>query len=194
MLYAETIGNPQINVLDIEAVANIAHEAGIPLMIDNTFASPYLCRPIEFGADIVVHSATKFIGGHGTTIGGVLVESGKFPWGNGKFPDDDRALARAITACMFYETFGDFGYTMKCAHGDLRTLGPVAVAVQCVVAAAGTRDAACPDGAARRQCAWRWREFLEAHPQVSWVNYPGLPGSKYHALARNTCPRARARS
>src|ERR1700722_6849974 len=86
LLYAETISNPRMNVLDIEAVAKIAHEAGVPLMLDNTFASPYLCRPIEHGADIVVHSATKFIGGHGTSIGDVIVDSGKFPWDNGKFP------------------------------------------------------------------------------------------------------------
>jgi O-acetylhomoserine (thiol)-lyase len=86
LLYAETIGNPRLNVLDIAAVAKIAHEAGVPLVIDNTFASPYLCQPFEHGADIVVHSATKFIGGHGTTMGGVIVESGKFPWDNGKFP------------------------------------------------------------------------------------------------------------
>src|SRR4051794_25600506 len=85
-LYGETIGNPRIDVLDIAAIADIAHEAGVPLMIDNTFATPYLCRPLEYGADIVVHSATKFIGGHGTAIGGVIVESGRFPWDNGKFP------------------------------------------------------------------------------------------------------------
>src|SRR5271154_252296 len=86
LLYGETIGNPRINVLDIEAVAKIAHEANIPLVIDNTFASPYLCRPIEFGADLVVHSATKFLGGHGTSIGGLIVDSGKFPWDKGNFP------------------------------------------------------------------------------------------------------------
>src|SRR6478672_5369499 len=86
VLYAETIGNPKIDVLNIEAVAKVAHEAGLPLVVDNTFASPYLCRPIEWGADLVVHSATKFIGGHGTSIGGVIVDSGKFPWDNGNFP------------------------------------------------------------------------------------------------------------
>ncbi|HQR78475.1 MAG TPA: aminotransferase class V-fold PLP-dependent enzyme, partial [Burkholderiaceae bacterium] len=87
LVYAETLGNPKINVLDIEPVAAIAHEAGVPLMIDNTMASPYLCRPFDWGADIVVHSATKYLGGHGTTLGGVLVERGRFDWGNGKFPD-----------------------------------------------------------------------------------------------------------
>ena len=93
-LYAETIGNPQLNVLDIAAVAKVAHDAGVPLVIDNTLASPYLCRPIEHGADIVIHSVTKYLGGHGTTMGGVIVESGKFDWGNGKLSADDDAIAR----------------------------------------------------------------------------------------------------
>ena len=98
VLYGETIGNPGMGVLDIAAVAEIAHEAGVPLMIDNTFATPYLCRPLEHGADIVVHSATKFIGGHGTAIGGIIVESGRFPWDNGNFPGSRR---RATTAFAF---------------------------------------------------------------------------------------------
>ena len=92
LLYAETLGNPKINVLDIEPIAQIAHAAGVPLMIDNTMASPVLCRPFDWGADIVVHSATKYLGGHGTTLGGVLVERGKFDWGNGKFPGHGRAV------------------------------------------------------------------------------------------------------
>jgi O-acetylhomoserine (thiol)-lyase len=116
LLYAETAGNPRINVLDIEAVAGIAKDAGIPLVIDNTFATPYLCRPIEYGADIVVHSATKYIGGHGTTMGGVVVESGKFPWGNGKFPGMTTP-SRGYHGVIFHESFGDFGHTMS-AHGD----------------------------------------------------------------------------
>src|SRR6266540_6199306 len=112
VIYGETIGNPRINVLDIAAVAAIAHAANVPLMIDNTFASPYLCRPIEHGADIVVHSATKFIGGHGTSIGGVIVDSGKFPWDNGKFAHivDPSPGYHGV---QFYETFGDFGFVMK---------------------------------------------------------------------------------
>ena len=122
-VYAETLGNPLINVLDIEAVANIAHEAGVPLIVHNTFASPYLCRPFEFGADIVVHSATKYIGGHGTTMGGVIVESGKFPWDNGNFPGMTEP-SRGYHGVRFYETFGDFGYTMKARMETLRTFGP----------------------------------------------------------------------
>src|SRR5204862_7272502 len=122
LLYAETLGNPLINVVDIEALAKIAHEAGIPLVVDNTVPSPYLCRPIDWGADIVVHSATKYIGGHGTTMGGVLVESGKFPWDNGNFPEMVEP-SRGYHGVRFYETFGDFGYTMKARMETLRTLG-----------------------------------------------------------------------
>ncbi|MFP6682816.1 MAG: aminotransferase class I/II-fold pyridoxal phosphate-dependent enzyme, partial [Gammaproteobacteria bacterium] len=123
VLYAETLGNPLINVLDIEAVADVAADAGIPLVIDNTFPTPYLCRPFDFGADIVVHSATKFMGGHGTTMGGVVVESGKFPWDNGKFPMMMEPSA-GYHGVRFYETFGDFGFTMKARVETLRTLGP----------------------------------------------------------------------
>ena len=122
-IFAETLGNPVINVLDIEAVAAIARDAGIPLILDNTIPSPYLCRPFEWGADIVVHSATKFIGGHGTSIGGVVVESGKFPWDNGNFPSMVQP-SDGYHGVRFYETFGDFGYIMKARMETLRTLGP----------------------------------------------------------------------
>src|SRR3979409_1570432 len=122
-LYAETMGNPQINVLDIEAVARIAKEAGVPLVIDNTLPPPSLCQPIKFGADIVIHSATKFIGGHGTTMGGVVVESGKFPWDNGKFPTMTEPSV-GYHGVRFFETFGDFGFTMKARMEVLRVFGP----------------------------------------------------------------------
>ena len=123
VIYGETIGNPRMNVLDIAAVAAIAHDANMPLMIDNTFASPYLCRPIEHGADIVVHSATKFIGGHGTCIGGVIVDSGRFPWGEGAFPQLLEP-SKGYHGIRFYETFGDFAYIMKARVEGLRDLGP----------------------------------------------------------------------
>src|SRR5919106_1471298 len=123
VLYGETIGNPRIDVLDIAAVAEIAREAGIPLMIDNTFATPYLCRPIEHGADIVVHSATKFIGGHGTAIGGIIVESGRFPWDNGNFPGMTEP-SPGYHGIRFYETFGEYGYLMKARVENLRDIGP----------------------------------------------------------------------
>ena len=123
-VYGETIGNPLVNVLDIAAVSDVAHAHGVPLVIDNTVASPYLCNPCDLGADIVVHSATKYLGGHGTTMGGVVVEGGKFPWDNGKFPEMVEP-SRAYHGVKFYETFGDFGYTMKARMEVNRTFGAV---------------------------------------------------------------------
>lgn len=186
-IYAETMGNPGINVLDIEAVANIAHEAGLPLVIDNTFASPYLCRPIEFGADIVVHSATKFMGGHGTTMGGVIVESGKFPWDNGKFPGMTEP-SRGYHGVRFYETFGDFGFTMKCRMETLRTLGPCLSPINAFLLLQGleTLHVRMDRHVAN---AKRVSEFLEAHPRVKWVNFPSLKSSPYHALAQKYLPK-----
>ena len=122
-IYGETIGNPGMNVLDIEAVAKVAHEHNLPLMIDNTFASPYLCRPIEHGADIVCHSATKFIGGHGTSIGGVIIDSGKFPWNQGRFPQLLEP-SPGYHGIRFYETFGDLAYIVKARVEGLRDFGP----------------------------------------------------------------------
>ncbi|MEX2199711.1 MAG: PLP-dependent transferase, partial [Burkholderiales bacterium] len=123
LMYAETLGNPLINIVDIAAVAAIAKDAGVPLLVDNTVPSPYLCRPFEHGADLVVHSATKYLGGHGTTMGGVIVESGKFPWGNGKFPEFTTP-SPGYHGVIFHETFGDFGFTMKARMEIMRTFGP----------------------------------------------------------------------
>ena len=186
-IYAETMGNPQINVLDIEAVAKIASEAGVPLIIDNTFASPYLCQPISFGADIVIHSATKFIGGHGTTMGGVVVESGKFPWGNGKYPMMTEP-SRGYHGVIFHETFGDFGYTMKCRMETMRTLGPVLSPFSAWILLQGLETLHVR---VERHVgnAVAVANFLQDHPRVSWVNYPGLPGSQYHALAKKYLPK-----
>ena len=187
VLYAETAGNPRINVLDIEAVAAIAKDAGIPLVIDNTFATPYLCRPIEFGADIIVHSATKYIGGHGTTMGGVLVESGKFPWGNGKFPGMTTA-SRGYHGVIFHETFGDFGYVMKARMETMRTLGPAMAPMNAWLLLQGleTLHVRMDRHVSNALAVAR---FLEQHPQVSWVNYPSLPSSKYYELACKYMPK-----
>lgn len=186
-LYAETIGNPRANVLDIEAVAKIAREAGVPLVIDNTFASPFLCRPIEHGADIVVHSATKFIGGHGTTMGGVVVESGKFPWNNGKFPGMTEP-SRGYHGVIFYETFGDFGYTMRCRMETLRTLGPALSPLNAWLLLQGLET--LPVRMERHVAnAVGVAEFLAGHPRVAWVSYPGLASNPYHALARRYLPK-----
>jgi O-acetylhomoserine (thiol)-lyase len=186
-LYAETIGNPRLNVIDIEALAAIAREAGVPLVIDNTLASPYLCRPIEHGADIVVHSATKFIGGHGTTMGGVLVESGKFPWGNGKFPGMTEP-SRGYHGVIFHETFGDFGFTMRARMETLRTLGPALSPFNAWLLLQGLETLHLR---MERHCrnALAVARFLEDHPRVAWVSYPMLESSPYHGLAKRYLPR-----
>ncbi|MEW6145446.1 MAG: O-acetylhomoserine aminocarboxypropyltransferase/cysteine synthase family protein [Thermodesulfobacteriota bacterium] len=186
-LFAETIGNPFGNVLDIEAVSKIARDAGVPLVIDNTFATPYLCRPIEFGADIVVHSATKFICGHGTSMGGVLIESGKFPWDNGKFPGMTEP-SKAYHGVRFYETFGDFGYTMKARCEILRAYGPALSPFNAFLLLQGLETL---NLRMERHCsnALAVAEFLKNHPAVTWVNYPGLPDSPYYGLTRKYLPK-----
>ena len=121
-IFAETLGNPSLTVLDIAAVAEIAHAHGVPLVVDNTVPSPFLCNPIALGADIVVHSATKYLGGHGTTLAGVMVESGRFPWGNGKFPGMTQP-SPGYHGVIFHETFGDFSFTMRARMETLRVFG-----------------------------------------------------------------------
>jgi O-acetylhomoserine (thiol)-lyase len=186
-LYAETIGNPQLDVLDIAAVAQIARSAGVPLVVDNTLASPYLCRPLEHGADIVIHSATKYLGGHGTTMGGVLVESGKFDWGNGKFPQMT-APSRGYHGVIFHETFGDFGFTMKARMETMRTLGPTLSPFSAFLLLQGieTLHLRMP-----RHCesALAVAQHLSRHPRVEWVSYPLLPGNREEALAKRYLPR-----
>ncbi len=182
LVYAETLGNPKINVLDIEPVAAIAHAAQIPLMIDNTMASPYLCRPFDWGADIVVHSATKYIGGHGTTLGGVLVESGKFDWGNGKFPDMV-APSKGYHGVRFWETFGDFAYTMKARMEVLRVHGSSLAPLSAWMLLQGL-ETLHVRMERHVQNARRVAEYLEAHANVEWVNWPGLRSSSYYALAK----------
>ena len=187
VLYGETIGNPVCNVLDISAVAAIAHEAGVPLMIDNTFGTPYLCRPIEHGADIVVHSATKFIGGHGTAIGGIIVESGRFDYTNGKFPGMTEP-SPGYHGIRFAETFGEYGYLMKARVENLRDLGPALAPFNSFLFLQGLET--LPIRMERHvRNAEHVAAFLEQHPNVGWVNYPGLPSSKYHTLKQRYLPR-----
>jgi len=187
LLYAETLGNPNLNVLDIEAVAAIAHEADIPLMVDNTVPSPMLCQPISHGADIVVHSATKYIGGHGTSIGGLIVESGKFPWDNGKFPMMVDA-SDGYHGVRFYETFGDFAYVTKARMEYLRTMGPCMSPFNAFSFLQGLEtlhvrmERHCENAVAVAQ-------HLQAHPKVAWVNYPGLADNKYYSLAQKYLPK-----
>ena len=187
LLYAETLGNPSINVVDIAAIGAIAMEAGIPLVVDNTVPSPYLCRPLDWGADIVVHSATKYIGGHGTTMGGVIVESGKFPWGNGNFPGMTTP-SPGYHGVIFHETFGDFGFTMRCRMETMRTFGPTLSPFNAWLLLQGLETLPLR---MERHCqnALAVAKFLQGHPQVAWVNYPGLPGNKYYELTRKYLPK-----
>jgi len=187
LLYAETLGNPLINIVDIEALAAIAREAGVPLVLDNTVPSPFLCRPLDWGADIVVHSATKYIGGHGTTMGGAIVESGRFPWGNGKFPEFTTP-SPGYHGVIFHETFGDFGFTMKARMEIMRTFGPTLSPLNAWLLLQGLETLHVR---MERHCANALgvAKFLQDHPRVAWVNYPGLPGNKYHALARKYLPK-----
>ena len=185
-LYAETIGNPKMNVLDIAAVAAIAHEHNIPLVIDNTFASPALCRPIEHGADIVLHSATKYIGGHGTSIGGVIVDSGRFPWDKGKFPQLLEP-SRGYHGIRFFESFGDIAFIMKARVEGLRDFGPALSPFNSFLFLQGVETLKL-----RMDCHSRnakiVAEYLEKHPLVTWVNYPGLASSPYAALTKKYLP------
>jgi O-acetylhomoserine (thiol)-lyase len=187
VIFSETLGNPAINVIDIEAVGAIAREAGIPFMVDNTAASPYLCQPLKHGADIVVHSATKFLGGHGTTMGGVVVESGKFPWDNGKFASMTEPSA-GYHGVRFYETFGDFGFTMKARMEVLRVFGPTISPFNAWMLLQGIET--LPVRMERHVAnAVGVAEFLRGHAKVAWVNYPGLKDNRYHALARKYLPK-----
>ena len=182
LVYAETMGNPKNDMLDIEAVAKVAHDAGLPLIIDNTVATPYLCRPIEYGADIVVHSLTKFLGGHGNSIGGIIVDSGKFNWANGKFPElvePDPSYHNL----KFVETFGALAYILKVRVQLLRDLGPALSPFNAFLILQGVETLSLR---VQRHCdnALKVAQFLESHPAVNWVNYPGLASHSTHALAR----------
>ena len=178
--FAETLGNPSLVVLDIAAVAGVAHAHGVPLIVDNTVPSPALCNPIAFGADIVVHSATKYLGGHGTTLAGVVVESGRFPWDNGKFPGMTEP-SPGYHGVKFYETFGDFGFSMRCRMETLRVYGAALSPMSAWQVLQGVET--LPLRMERHSAnALAVATFLQADPRVSFVNYPGLPGHPQHAL------------
>ena len=174
-IYAETLGNPSLNVLDIAAVADVAHAHGLPLIVDNTVPTPALCRPLDHGADIVVHSATKYLGGHGTTLGGVVVESGRFDWANGKFPGMTEP-SPGYHGVRFYETFGDFGFTMRCRMETLRVFGAALAPQSAWQLLQGVET--LPLRMERHSVnALAVAEALQQDARVAWVNYPGLADS-----------------
>ena len=185
--FAETVGNPGGNVLDIEAVAAIAHEHGLPLLVDNTFATPYLCRPIEWGADMALHSATKYIGGHGTSIGGVVVDSGQFNWSNGRFP----VIAEpspAYHGLQFHETFGTYGYLMKLRAETLRDLGACMSPFNAFLFLQGLETLSLRM-VRHVDNAMTIARYLESHELASNITYAGLSKSPYQRLVQKYLPR-----
>lgn len=186
-VYAETIGNPKGDVIDLEAVAAIAHEHGLPFIVDNTFPSPYLCRPLEHGADIVVHSATKFIGGHGTSIGGVIVDGGKFDWkASGKFPGLTEPDP-SYNGVVYTDAVGPVAYIIKARVQLLRDMGAALSPFNSFLLLQGleTLHLRMERHSSNAQ---KVAEFLESHDAVEWVNYPGLPSHPSYELAQKYLP------
>lgn len=187
LFYGETIGNPRSNVLDIAALSKIAHEHDLPLVIDNTFASPYIARPIDHGADIVVHSLTKFIGGHGTSIGGIIIDGGKFPWNNGKFPEFVDP-ARSYHGLKFWETFGNITFIIKARVEGLRDVGPCVSPFNSFLFLQGVETLGIRMDR-HLQNTLAVAQHLEKHPSVEWVKYASLPSSPYYKLAQKYTPK-----
>jgi O-acetylhomoserine (thiol)-lyase len=186
LIYTEIIGNPGGTIADLEGLAELAHAHDLPLVVDATLATPYLCRPMEHGADIVLHSATKFLGGHGTTLGGIVVESGKFNWGNGKFPRMTEAV-ESYGGLKYWENFGEYAFCTRLRAEQLRDIGAVLsphsafLLLQGVETLPQRMDAHVANARAVA-------EYLQADPRVEWVNYAGLPGHAHHERARKYLP------
>ncbi|TGK35461.1 O-acetylhomoserine aminocarboxypropyltransferase/cysteine synthase [Leptospira gomenensis] len=188
--FAETLGNPKLDTLDLAAIAKVAHDSGVPFLVDNTLPSPYLVNPIEHGADIVVHSLTKFLGGHGTSIGGIIVDSGKFNWGNGKFKNFTEPDP-SYHGLKYWEVFGKFepfgginiAYILKARLQGLRDIGAALSPFNAWQILQGVET--LPLRMAKHsENALAVAEYLSKHPKVSWVNYPGLKSNKHYALAK----------
>ena len=186
-MYTEIIGNPPGAVADLAALADVAHAHGLPLVVDSTFATPYLCRPLEHGADIVVHSATKFIGGHGTSIGGVVVESGRFDWGSGRFPQMTEPNA-GYNGLRFWENFGELAFCTKLRAEQLRDVGASLSPFNAFLLLQGleTLPQRMEEHVANARSV---AEFLDGHAAVGWVAYAGLDASPYRALAERYLPK-----
>jgi len=186
-VFIESIANPGGIVTDIAAIAKIAHGAGVPLIIDNTLATPYLIRPIEWGADIVIHSATKFLGGHGNSMAGLIVDSGKFDWGSGKYPTLSEPCP-SYHGMKLWETFGDMAYAIACRVLALRDLGPALSPFNAFLVLQGVETLGLR---MRKHCdnALTVARWLKANPKVAWVNYAGLEDNPSHALHKKYCPK-----
>ncbi len=187
-IFCESIANPGGIVTDLEALAKVAHDAGLPLIVDNTLASPYLCQPVQWGADIVLHSLTKFLGGHGNSLGGMIVDSGKFDWGaSDKFPHLSQPTD-SYHGMRFWETFGDMAFAVACRAVGLRDLGPALSPFNAFMILTGIETLALRMERHTAN-AMKVAAFLKDHPKVAWVSYAGLPGDKYNGLAKKYLPR-----
>ena len=187
LLFTETIGNPSGAIADIETLADVAHSNGVPLAIDSTFSTPALCRPMEWGADIVVHSATKFIGGHGTSLGGVVTEAGTFDWGaSGRFPGMTEPVA-TYNDLRWWDNFGEYSYLTKLRNDHLRDVGSTLAPLHAFLFLQGleTLDYRMAGHVANARAVAEW---LEADPRIGWVNYAGLSSSPHHDLAQKYLP------
>ena len=186
-VFIESLANPGGIVSDIEAIAGIAHAAGVPLIVDNTLASPYLIRPIEWGADIVLHSATKFLGGQGNSMAGIIVDSGKFNWGSGKYPTLSEPCP-SYHGMRMWETFGDMAYAIACRVLGLRDLGPALSPMNAFLVLTGIETLPLR---MQKHCdnALAVAQWLQRHPKISWVNYAGLEGDPSYGLHRTYCPK-----
>jgi O-acetylhomoserine (thiol)-lyase len=187
-IFIESIANPGGVITDIEAVGSVARRAGVPLIVDNTLATPYLCKPFEYGADIVIHSATKFLGGHGNSIGGVIVDGGSFNWSReGRYPmlSDPRPEYSGI---ILHETFGNFAFAIACRVLGLRDIGPALSPFNAFLILTGIETLPLR---MQRHCenALKVAEYLASHKQVAWVSYPGLKGDRYYQLAKRYVPK-----
>ncbi|MDO5713790.1 MAG: O-acetylhomoserine aminocarboxypropyltransferase/cysteine synthase [Tissierellia bacterium] len=187
LVFGETIGNPGVEVLDIEKVASIAHEYGLPLFVDNTFATPYLCRPFEYGADIITHSTTKYLDGHATSVGGMIVDSGKFPWDNGNFPEltDKDPNYHGLS---YTETFGNQAFGVKARVVFIRDFGNVLTPFHAFLTNLGLETLALRMKK-HSENALEVAKFLKEHPSVEWIHYPKLEGDTYYNLGKKYLPR-----
>jgi O-acetylhomoserine (thiol)-lyase len=187
MFFGETISNPRGNILDLQAIAAIAHENGIPFVVDNTFATPYVTRPIDFGADVVLHSLTKFMGGHGNSIGGIIVDSGKFPWNNGKFPGFTEP-SRAYHGMKFWDVFGAISFIIRARVEGLRDIGPCVSPFNAFLFLQGIETLSMRMDR-HLENSLKIARHLEAHKSVEWVKYPSLESSPYYSLAQKYTPK-----
>jgi len=186
-VYVETLGNPKLDVIDLERIAQIAHSHGLPLIVDNTVTSPVLCRPFAWGADIIIHSATKFIGGHGTSIGGVIVDGGRFDWkASGRFPDFVEPDP-SYHGVSYTEAFGPLAFILKARVQGLRDIGPCLSPFNSFLFLQGLETLHLRMQR-HSENALGVSKFLAEHPEVEWVNYPSLPSSRYHQLAQKYLP------